>query len=231
MADKFGSPTQGSGEECEDWLTTYADAITLLMAFFVMMFSISKVDPVKLEQLQQTLAKDIAKKDVLQPIQLLKDDLKETAQSLGAEEIMGVATDERGIVLEFAAQAFYQPGTADIKPEAEAVLKRVAALLNAERYQGFQMEVEGHTDDIPIATAQFPSNWELSAMRATTVVRYFIGGGVAQARLRATGFADVSPKVPNRDMNGNPLPANQAINRRVTVHIMPRLNNTTMAPK
>lgn len=214
-------------EEDESWLLTYADFITLLMGFFVMMFSISKVDPVKLEQVQSSIAKDIAKKDVLQPIQLLKDDLKETAQSLGAEEVMGVATDDKGIVLEFAAQAFYQPGTADIKPEAEGILKRVASLLNAERYQGFQLEVEGHTDDIPIATPQFPSNWELSAMRATTVVRYFIGGGVAQARLRATGFADVAPKVPNRDMNGNPLPANQAINRRVTVHIMPR-STTTM---
>ncbi len=226
MAGKFTSP-RGDAEEGEDWLTTYADAITLLMAFFVMMFSISKIDPVKLEQLQQTLAKDIAKKDVLQPIQLLKDDLKETADSLGVAESMGVSTDDKGIVLEFAAQAFYQAGTADIKPEAEVVLKRVAALLNAERYQGFQIEVEGHTDDIPIATPQFPSNWELSAMRATTVTRYFIGGGVVPARLRATGFADVSPKVPNRDMNGNPLPANQAINRRVTVHIMPRQSTTT----
>lgn len=230
MAGKFGSPAKNE-EECEDWLTTYADAITLLMAFFVMMFSISKVDPVKLEQLQQSLAKDIAKKDVLQPIQLLKDDLKDTAQSLGAEEVMGVMTDDKGIVLEFAAQAFYAPGTADLKPEAEVVMKRVAALLNAERYQGFQIEVEGHTDDIPISTPQFPSNWELSAMRATTVTRYFISGGVAPARLRATGFADVSPKVPNRDMNGNPLPANQAINRRITVHIMPRQNQTSALPQ
>lgn len=230
MADKFGAPKKDA-EECEDWLTTYADAITLLMAFFVMMFSISKVDPVKLEQLQQSLAKDIAKKDVLQPIQLLKDDLKDTAQSLGADEVMGVMTDDKGIVLEFAAQAFYAPGTADLKPEAEVVMKRVAALLNAERYQGFQLEVEGHTDDIPIATPQFPSNWELSAMRATTVTRYFIGGGVAPARLRATGFADVSPKVPNRDVNGNPLPANQSINRRITVHIMPRQNQTSALPQ
>jgi chemotaxis protein MotB len=215
-------------EEDESWLLTYADFITLLMGFFVMMFSISKVDPVKLEQVQSSIAKDIAKKDVLQPIQLLKDDLKDTAQSLGVEDTMGVMTDDRGIVLEFAAQAFYSAGTADIKPEAENVLKRVAALLNAERYQGFQLEVEGHTDDSPISTPQFPSNWELSAARATTVVRYFIGGGVAPARLRATGFADVAPKVPNKDMNGNPLPANQAINRRITVHIMPR-SSTTIA--
>jgi len=209
-------------EEDESWLITYADFITLLMGFFVMMFSISKVDPVKLEQVQSSIAKDIAKKDVLQPIQMLKTDLKETVRGMGAEDVVGVTTDDRGVVLEFAAGAFYKPASAEIKPEGEVVFKRVAGVLNAERYVGFQIYVEGHTDDTPISTPQFPSNWELSAGRASVVVRYFADSGIKPVRMRATGFAEVSPKVPNRDAQGQPLPANQAVNRRVTVHIAPR---------
>jgi chemotaxis protein MotB len=219
---RFGSHHE---EEDEAWLLTYADFITLLMGFFVLMFSISKVDPVKLEQIQSSVSAEIGKKDVLQPIQMLKSDLKETMRGMGVDDVVGVYTDDRGVVVEFAAQAFYNPGTAIIKPEAEPVFKRIGGMLNADRYVAFQVEVEGHTDDIPISTPQFPSNWELSAARATTVVRFFIDGGVTAARLRATGFADVSPKVPNRDQAGNPLPNNQAVNRRITVHILPRTTN------
>jgi chemotaxis protein MotB len=75
---------------------------------------------------------------------------------------------------------------------------------------------------MPIQTQLFPSNWELSAARATAVVRLFSDAKVNPARMKAIGYADVMPKVPNRDPNGNPLPANQSINRRVVVKVMPR---------
>jgi chemotaxis protein MotB len=84
------------------------------------------------------------------------------------------------------------------------------------------MDVQGHTDDSPINTPQFPSNWELSAARASAVVRYFAEKGIATERMRATGFADTIPKVPNRDPQGNPIRVNQEENRRITIRVFPR---------
>ena len=82
--------------------------------------------------------------------------------------------------------------------------------------------MQGHTDDTPVNTPAFPSNWELSAARATMVVRLFIQHGMEPTRLAAEGLADTRPKVSNRDVTGKPLPVNQEINRRVSVHIYPR---------
>lgn len=209
-------------EEDEGWLITYADFITLLMGFFVMMFSISKVDTVKLEQMQSGLARDIGSREIVQPIQMLKIDIKDIITSAKAEDVAGVTTDDEGVVLDLAAAGFYQPGSAEIRPEAEPLLKRVAGTLNAERYVAFQVEVGGHTDDSPISTQQFASNWELSALRAARVVRFFSENGITPVRMRAVGFAEVSPRVPNRDPQGNPLAANQAVNRRVTIRMTTR---------
>jgi chemotaxis protein MotB len=83
----------------------------------------------------------------------------------------------------------------------------------------YMITVEGHTDDMPIGTGQFPSNWELSTARASAVVRYLINNGIPAAKLRAVGYAQVMPKVPNRDVTGRPIPENQAQNRRVVIKL------------
>jgi chemotaxis protein MotB len=209
-------------EEDESWLLTYADFITLLMGFFVMMFSISKIDAVKLEQIQSSISKQVGKVDPEKPLQSLKTDLREVVRDMAMDDSIGIGTDEDGITIEFASSAFYKPGSAELKPEAEPVMRRLAVILNGERYAPFQVEAQGHTDDTPVQTQQYPSNWELSAGRATAVVRLFLDAKVSPARMRAVGYADVMPKVPNRDPNGNPLAANQSINRRVVVKVMPR---------
>jgi chemotaxis protein MotB len=81
----------------------------------------------------------------------------------------------------------------------------------------YSVDVEGHTDDDLISTAQFHSNWELSAARATNVVKFLISRGVDRVRLRAIGYADTQPKVLNRDEEGNPIKENQIENRRVVI--------------
>jgi chemotaxis protein MotB len=83
----------------------------------------------------------------------------------------------------------------------------------------FEIRVEGHTDDVPIATAQFPSNWELSAARAIQVVKLFREIGISEKRLEAIGYADTRPIAPNRGPAGEALPENMSLNRRVMVRI------------
>jgi chemotaxis protein MotB len=209
-------------EESEDWMTTFADMMTLLLAFFVLLASISKVDVVLFEQVKAGMAEGIGNRKVETPVENLKDEVSEVIKSLKVEDTVGIGTDSQGVTLEFAAGSFFAPGSAQFNQDAEPILSKIAATIGADRYTGFQIEVQGHTDDTPISTPQFPSNWELSAARASSVIRYFLEVGIAPARMKAVGYADTSPKVPNRGPTGEPLPINQEINRRVIVRIFPR---------
>jgi chemotaxis protein MotB len=101
------------------------------------------------------------------------------------------------------------------------VLKTMADMFMAPKYKYYNIEIEGHTDDDPISTAHYPSNWELSAGRAAGVVRYFISQGIDMERMKAIGYAETQPKLPNRDAEGNPIKENQSENRRVIMRIYP----------
>ncbi len=210
-------------EEKEDWLMSYADMITLVMAFFVLLISMSHIDPVKYEQVKGGMAQDIGKRESTQPIKQLKTEMGQLMRGMKIDDTqVAIGTDDRGLVLDFDAGTFFEPGSAKLKDQFLPALTKMAETLNSARYSAFQIEVAGHTDDTPVNTPQFPSNWELSTARATAVVRKLIQDGITPTRLSASGFADTQPKVANRDVNGNPLPINQAINRRVSVHIFPR---------
>ena len=210
-------------EESEDWLMSYADMITLLMAFFVLLISMSHIDPVKYEQVQSGMAKDIGRRKEAKPIEDMKADITDVMKGLKIDDTkVAIGNDDRGLVLDFDAGTFFAAGSAALQEAMLPPLNRIAEMLNAPRYSAFQVEVQGHTDDTQINTPAYPSNWELSAGRATIVVRYLVQKGVDATRLSAVGFADTRPKVSNRDANGNPLPINQSINRRVSVHIFPR---------
>jgi chemotaxis protein MotB len=108
-------------------------------------------------------------------------------------------------------------GSATVSEQGSTMLMDVVTIANAEQFRDYRITVEGHTDDAPINTVQFPSNWELSTARASAVVRFLIANGVRADRLRAAGYADTFPKMPNRDEQGRAIPENQAQNRRVVV--------------
>ena len=199
----------------DEWMVTYSDAITLLLAFFVLIVTFSEVDLPRFEAVQA----GIAQRSIVRPSSQLRAELLTTVDSLGMADAVRVDTSRRGIEIELAANAFYQPGAAEVRVEARPVIADIARTLLSPRYNRFLVSVEGHSDDSPIATAQFPSNWELSAARATNIVRLFIDGDLPAHRLQAVGFADTQPKVPNRDIAGAPIPENQAINRRIVVRI------------
>lgn len=205
----------------EDWLTTYADTVTLLMCFFVMLVAMSKIDVSKYEQVMQGIQNEMGQKEFESPTRLLKVDVEDVVYAMGADQFMTVGTDDRGVVIELASSAFYKPGSADIRAEAIPLLQKMTQALKAPRYRAYTIAIEGHTDDDPINTVVFPSNWELSAARATRVARFMIEQGVNPVRLQATGFAETRPKVPNRDAKGVAIPENQAVNRRVIIRVFP----------
>ncbi len=209
-------------EESEDWLITYADAITLLMAFFVLLNSVSKIELPLIEKLQAGISEGLFQEQAVQPITLLEIDIEDILFSYNAESFAEVDFDEDGIVIEFQNQAFFDSGSATIKPEGAKMLQEIAQTLLSPRYETYTVDVEGHTDNTPISTALFPSNWELSATRATNVVRFLIDQGVRAERMKAVGYSSTQPKFPNADKAGNPIPENQAQNRRLTLRVHPR---------
>jgi chemotaxis protein MotB len=120
---------------------------------------------------------------------------------------------------QFSSTAFFASGTATLSDSGQSILQNLLGRLQSPAFATYRITVEGHTDDEPINSPQFPSNWELSAARAAAVVRYFIEHGIPADRLRAAGYADTHPLAPNRDAAGNPIPENQAKNRRVVIEL------------
>ena len=130
-----------------------------------------------------------------------------------------IPAGDRISTLEMSSAAFFDSGSAVLSKGGEAILSGLTAQLESDRLRGYRITIEGHTDDNPIHTAQFPSNWELSTARAAAVVHYFLDQGIPAQRLRAAGYADTFPKLPNRDADGNPIPQNQTQNRRVVIRL------------
>lgn len=134
----------------------------------------------------------------------------------------GVDVQKKGdriTTIEMNSASFFGSGSATLSAEGQSILSAIKPELIKPEYKDYKISVEGYTDDNPIATPQFPSNWELSTARASAVVRALLLLGIEPERLRAVGYAHVSPKSPNRDTEGNPLAENQAENRRVVIRL------------
>jgi chemotaxis protein MotB len=208
--------------EEEEWLLTYADAITLLMAFFVMMLTFAKFDIPSFEEVRKGISSAVGhRENEPTPTELLKVDVEDAVATMQAEEVTKVTKDEKGIVIELDSSAFYKPGSAEIRREAEPLIKKIAETLSSPKFRFYNVEIEGHTDDAPISTPIYPSNWELSAGRATRVARYFAAQKIDPLRLKAIGYAETRPIVPNRTDKGKPIPKNMAKNRRVIIRVFP----------
>ncbi|NMB01316.1 MAG: OmpA family protein [Firmicutes bacterium] len=222
-------PHRESGNSAS-WLTTYSDMVTLLLAFFVLLFAFSSVDEGKFSSIinafqnylgvfneGQSLLEDPGPfsfdfSEVGQ--QQLESLYHELSELIQIEGIKGVELElqERGLIVRFAEQVFFDLGEAELKPEALATLRRIAETL---KNVPNPLRVEGHTDDWPIRTSRFPSNWELSVHRATNVIRYLVEEqGFDPNQLSAAGYSEYRPIRPNDTA------ANRAMNRRVDIVIL-----------
>jgi chemotaxis protein MotB len=219
------------------WLLTYADMITLLMAFFIMMYSMSVLNVDKFQQAAASLRSQFGpkKSEAASPggkahfqrasiapmgeasleddLQSVKDQLEEYIKENQLEDLIRTSSQTRGLVITLVSDNLLFPvGEASLRAPALSILDRIAKLLGTIPNP---VEIEGHTCNLPISTAQYPSNWELSAARACTVARYLAEQWhIEPRRLAATGYADSRPVVPNTTEDG------RARNRRVEVVIL-----------
>ena len=232
-------------ENAERWLLTYADLITLLLAFFVVMYSMSRIDSKKFGRMQAQLSSVLRGGATIFPNGEAFDgegagllqigDLRMiqwrviNRLSPGGDKVHGKSegklfrdTDvaeavntevtERGLIIHIKDYALFESGKADLRPEARVVLEAIADEVGDI---GNHVMIEGHTDNVPIGTARFPSNWELSTARATNVVRYFVEAKeLAPNRISARGFGEYRPVATNLSPEG------RAMNRRVDIVIL-----------
>lgn len=232
-------------ENHERWLVSYADFITLLFAFFVVMYAISSVNEGKYKVLSNALnnafknvtaspggqpiaaiqgapplpVKPIAKPDKLveqkkveqrKKMKNVANEIMDALQPLIAQGKVKLLETSRGVTIEINDSILFSPGQASLQTASISAMRAIASVLAGA---DFPITIEGHTDNIPIATLQFPSNWELSAMRATTVLRLFNDGGVGAERLTAIGYGETRPVETNTTVEG------RARNRRVSILI------------
>lgn len=209
-------------------MSTFADLVTSLMAFFVLIVSISTIDQRKIEYIQESIQEEVLKKEFEKPFITLEDKIKEIIDSKNLQKDVFVEADKTGINITFSSGILYKSGSADLQNSMTPFLEEMSKMIREMKYEDILIEVEGHTDDVPIRTIKFPSNWELSASRATNVVRFFMRQGIKKSKLKASGFADSRPKVPNI-VDGKPNRKNRAANRRVKVCV--RRNDYRNMPK
>jgi chemotaxis protein MotB len=247
-------PREEEHENSERWLVSYADFITLLFAFFVTMYAISRVDERKLgsvvDSLQRALgstmfvqaspldpgifhstskpfdvalvsAAEKAQAGVKEDFEKLAADIKkkmeEGIKNTGGQEEVSLTQlkfiiDKRGLVLRFSERFFFHSGDASIRPEVIPMLNALAQSL--EKIPN-QIRIEGHTDSVPICTPRFPSNWELSTARATSIIRHFLTHFQFEPnQLSAAGYGEFRPIASNQNADG------RTQNRRVDIVIL-----------
>ena len=202
------APKKKQQQEEGGWLTTYADMMTLLMTFFVLLFAMSTLDPVKLEQFGDSTRESDKKKTKKVSLSQINKEVKKLVVEQELQSQVKVRMDARGVTLEIASDLAFGSGTATL---SSSIMDFLVKLVGTMEKATYAIAVEGHTDNDPIRSSKFPSNWELSASRASAVIRYLTSQGIPADKFRAIGFGDTAPKV------ANDTAQNKAKNRRVDI--------------
>ena len=220
MAKRFNQ-NDGNDINTDAWLTTYGDTITLLMCFFVIFFSVSEVNLALFEDLKNGFKNDVMNTETKSPIAMLSERLDSIYDNPTSDD-PDVEVDllKRGINIRLASSDLFRSGDAKLSRSGQKTVDEITvSLLDIVGAYHLTCDIEGHTDDIPIRSYKFPSNWELSASRAANVLRQMIESGIPQDQSRAIGFADIRPLIEPRDSTGSLVPGARAANRRVEIVI------------
>ncbi|MEQ9089897.1 MAG: OmpA family protein [Balneola sp.] len=206
-------------EDDDSWQVSYLDIITILLGFLIILLSFSDLndgEPFSVSDLFKSSLNET--EFITTPIENIKEEL----EGLLAPEIeqgkLEIFRELNDVRIRFKSDDLYSSGSATLENEASEILNRVLAAFRIISYNDFEIDVEGHTDNVPISSSSFASNWELSTSRASNIVKYFSEMGIAQERLKASGYADSRPLV-EFDEQGNPYPASKDKNRRVVLRL------------
>lgn len=206
------------------WLLSYADFMSLLLALFVVLYSVSSVNESRYELLAESLSDAFQRPprktsdDLGVPekrpaglrIEELLAKLQTVREEMGGEQLLSITAGEQWIDLVLDSSLLFNSASAAIAAANRSSLHKLANIISE---QSREVRVQGHTDNVPITSETFPSNWELSAMRAASVVRLLAAGGVEPSLLSAVGYGDTEPVADNNTAAG------RSRNRRVVIQV------------
>jgi chemotaxis protein MotB len=209
-------------DNSEGWLVLWGDMLSVLLTFFILLFGVAQMDQGKYAEIMSAIGDSfrgsneedlgvLDNENDLIDLEILVKKMKEAIAELNLTDALDITIDSRGAVLYAPGEVFFISGEAEINDLGKTFLGKISSLIKRVPYM---VRVEGHTDDVPIKTLKFPSNWELSSARASSVVRYFIEeANISPERFSASGFSKYRPLFPQ-------VPANRSRNRRVEIIIL-----------
>jgi len=196
------------------WLLTYADMITLMLALFIILFAMSTISRVKVQSFARSVsggfnniwtvnqppnggANGEASFEASSSIPAIQKELEKYVKKNHLENQVQIHSEARGLVITLLSdKSYYDSGSAVMRPETLKILDGIAPLL---KRNGNEISVEGYTDNVPIATYQYPTNWELSSARAVGVLRYLVEhDGLSPNRMEDSGYGEFHPKTKNQ---------------------------------
>lgn len=220
------------GDDENAWMPLYNDLVSILLGFFVLLYAASVVDQVKYKKVTESLAESLGGRPIQLSVvdevgfdfnEVLKTLVKHIEQSDLAEYIT-LSQTPRGIELSTDSELMFESAQADLSPEAKRFLHNLSLML---RRYSCNIIVEGHTDPLPISSKVYPSNWELSSARASSVVRFLVEEGIQAERMMAVGRADTKPFRPTGDVLEKKQQRKR--DRRVVLLLTPRNHDVTQA--
>lgn len=209
-------------EESEGWLPTYADMMTLLLCFFVLLISLSVFQKEQLITALNSLREGLGVMPKLsQPIEVERKSLEQKeqealikiAKEIEPLEQVTVIMTMKGLKIQLENPVLFATGEAELKSNAKEILSQISDILKKSNIDN-EINISGHTDNVPIHTPQFPSNWELSTYRATNVLRYLIEEGLPPEKMSASGYGQYRPIASNKTKKG------RSRNRRMEILIL-----------
>jgi chemotaxis protein MotB len=210
------------GHDESNWLVSYADMMTLLCAFFIMMFSLSSLNKSEFEKVRKEVVEQLGG-IYEQPNKKLHRAISQVLEDSELQKNVTVSSDPYGVTISFQTHVFFEPMTALLDPQGRKLVHRLMDRIlsdDMEEYSKYRIMVEGHTDSQPLVSGEFPSNWELSSARAASVLRLFVDRGFNPDRMMAIGFADSRPARPDRTPAGEWDEQGLEANRRVLIRLL-----------
>jgi len=222
MAQGKLAPVRKGNKDEGLWLLSFADLSCILIAFFVLLLSYSKIDTDKMKQVEDSTKpkekKQEQSKTPVESLEAVSKKLEDKVKELKLNDKMKVLYDADGVTLELTENLLFPTGSATAKSafldSLQPVLKLVGS--TSERYH---LTLEGHTDDRPIASGPFHSNWELSAARGISLLHILKARGIREERMSVHSYAHTKPKTPYATLRGLTLEKARATNRRVVIRI------------
>jgi len=220
-------------EDESNWLVSYADMMTLLCGFFIMMFSMARLDEPQFEKVKESIAHSFGG-DYKSPNKELAKFVTSVLQQEGIDAATVLKVDPTGLTITFKSALFFDTLSADVSAKGKVVLARLIDAVSERQEvetKRYRVVVEGHTDGRPILGGSYPSNWELSGARASKVIRMFQDKGFNADRLTAIGYAGTYPVAEERDSTGAWVEDSLSKNRRVVLHVLEPFVDVIPMPK